>query len=354
MKAQIHAGGRGEAGGVKLAHSPEEVRKYARELLGSILVTRQTGPQGKKVNRLLIEAGAHIKKEYYISFVVDRESRCVVMMASESGGMAIEDVAAENPEAILKEYIDPAIGLADFQANRMAYALHMEQAVVPKAKTFMKYLYKLFVDKDCSLAECNPLVVTEENEVLALDAKLNFDDSTLSRHPEIVALRDITEEDQKEREAAAEGLNYVNLGGDVACMVNGAGLAMATVDIIKENGGEPANFLDVGGDSTPEKIVAAFKIMLEDDQVHGILINIFGGINKCDVIATGIVEAAALLSGGKEEFPIPVVVRLEGRNVEKGRKILEKAHIVNLFPASSMDEGAKKVIRLAKEQKEKK
>lgn len=354
MKAQIHAGGRGEAGGVKLAHSPEEVRKYAKELLGSILVTRQTGPQGKKVNRLLIEAGAHIKKEYYISFVVDRESRCVVMMASESGGMAIEDVAAENPEAILKEYIDPAIGLADFQANRMAYALHMEQAVVPKAKTFMKYLYKLFVDKDCSLAECNPLVVTEENEVLALDAKLNFDDSTLSRHPEIVALRDITEEDQKEREAAAEGLNYVNLGGDVACMVNGAGLAMATVDIIKENGGEPANFLDVGGDSTPEKIVAAFKIMLEDDQVHGILINIFGGINKCDVIATGIVEAAALLSGGKEEFPIPVVVRLEGRNVEKGRKILEEAHIVNLFPASSMDEGAKKVIRLAKEQKEKK
>ena len=354
VKAQIHAGGRGEAGGVKLAHSPEEVRKYARELLGSILVTRQTGPQGKKVNRLLIEAGAHIKKEYYISFVVDRESRCVVMMASESGGMAIEDVAAENPEAILKEYIDPAIGLADFQANRMAYALHMEQAVVPKAKTFMKYLYKLFVDKDCSLAECNPLVVTEENEVLALDAKLNFDDSTLSRHPEIVALRDITEEDQKEREAAAEGLNYVHLGGDVACMVNGAGLAMATVDIIKENGGEPANFLDVGGDSTPEKIVAAFKIMLEDDQVHGILINIFGGINKCDVIATGIVEAAALLSGGKEEFPIPVVVRLEGRNVEKGRKILEEAHIVNLFPASSMDEGAKKVIRLAKEQKEKK
>lgn len=190
--------------------------------------------------------------------------------------------------------------------------------------------------------------------MLALDAKLNFDDSTLSRHPEIVALRDITEEDQKEREAAAEGLNYVNLGGDVACMVNGAGLAMATVDIIKENGGEPANFLDVGGDSTPEKIVAAFKIMLEDDQVHGILINIFGGINKCDVIATGIVEAAALLSGGKEEFPIPVVVRLEGRNVEKGRKILEEAHIVNLFPASSMDEGAKKVIRLAKEQKEKK
>lgn len=354
VKAQIHAGGRGEAGGVKLARGLDEVRKYAKQLLGSTLVTRQTGPQGKKVNRLLIEAGCHIKKEYYLSFVVDRQAECVVMMGSESGGMSIEDVAAESPEKIIKEYIDPVIGLADFQAQRMAYALHFEKPTIKKAATFMKYLYNVFVDKDCSLAEVNPLVVTEENDVMALDAKLNFDDSTLSRHPEIVALRDITEEDQKEREAAAEGLNYVNLGGDVACMVNGAGLAMATVDIIKENGGEPANFLDVGGDSTPEKIVAAFKIMLEDDQVHGILINIFGGINKCDVIATGIVEAAALLSGGKEEFPIPVVVRLEGRNVERGREILAKADIKNLYPASSMDEGAKLAIRLAKETREKK
>ena len=351
VKAQIHAGGRGEAGGVKLARSLDEVRKYAKELLGKVLVTRQTGPQGKKVNRLLIEAGCHIKKEYYLSFVVDRQAECVVMMGSESGGMSIEDVAAENPEKIIKEYIDPVIGLADFQAQRMAYALHFEKPTIRKAATFMKYLYNVFVDKDCSLAEVNPLVVTEEGDVMALDAKLNFDDSTLSRHPEIVALRDITEEDQKEREAAAEGLNYVNLGG---CMVNGAGLAMATVDIIKENGGEPANFLDVGGDSTPEKIVAAFRIMLEDDQVDGILINIFGGINKCDVIATGIVEAAALLSGGKEEFPIPVVVRLEGRNVERGREILAKADIKNLYPASSMDEGAKLAIRLAKETREKK
>lgn len=354
VKAQIHAGGRGEAGGVKLARSLDEVRKYAKELLGKVLVTRQTGPQGKKVNRLLIEAGCHIKKEYYLSFVVDRQAECVVMMGSESGGMSIEDVAAENPEKIIKEYIDPVIGLADFQAQRMAYALHFEKPTIRKVATFMKYLYNVFVDKDCSLAEVNPLVVTEEGDVMALDAKLNFDDSTLSRHPEIVALRDITEEDQKEREAAAEGLNYVNLGGDVACMVNGAGLAMATVDIIKENGGEPANFLDVGGDSTPEKIVAAFRIMLEDDQVDGILINIFGGINKCDVIATGIVEAAALLSGGKEEFPIPVVVRLEGRNVERGREILAKADIKNLYPASSMDEGAKLAIRLAKETREKK
>ena len=348
VKAQI------QAGGVKLARSLDEVRKYAKELLGKVLVTRQTGPQGKTVNRLLIEAGCHIKKEYYLSFVVDRQAECVVMMGSESGGMSIEDVAAENPEKIIKEYIDPVIGLADFQAQRMAYALHFEKPTIRKAATFMKYLYNVFVDKDCSLAEVNPLVVTEEGDVMALDAKLNFDDSTLSRHPEIVALRDITEEDQKEREAAAEGLNYVNLGGDVACMVNGAGLAMATVDIIKENGGEPANFLDVGGDSTPEKIVAAFRIMLEDDQVDGILINIFGGINKCDVIATGIVEAAALLSGGKEEFPIPVVVRLEGRNVERGREILAKADIKNLYPASSMDEGAKLAIRLAKETREKK
>ena len=352
VKAQIHAGGRGEAGGVKLARSLDEVRKYAKELLGKVLVTRQTGPQGKTVNRLLIEAGCHIKKEYYLSFVVDRQAECVVMMGSESGGMSIEDVAAENPEKIIKEYIDPVIGLADFQAQRMAYALHFEKPTIRKAATFMKYLYNVFVDKDCSLAEVNPLVVTEEGDVMALDAKLNFDDSTLSRHPEIVALRDITEEDQKEREAAAEGLNYVNLGGDVACMVNGAGLAMATVDIIKENGGEPANFLDVGGDSTPEKIVAAFRIMLEDDQVDGILINIFGGINKCDVIAEGIVESAALLSEGKAEFPIPVIVRLEGRNVERGREILHTAHIKNLYPATSMEEGAIRVIQLVKEQEE--
>ncbi|WP_296954213.1 ADP-forming succinate--CoA ligase subunit beta [uncultured Dialister sp.] len=351
VKAQIHAGGRGEAGGVKLAHNEEEVRKYAKELLGSTLVTRQTGPKGKKVNRLLIEAGCHIKKEYYLSFVVDRQSECVVMMGSEAGGMSIEDIAAKTPEKIIREYIDPVIGLADFQARRMAFSLHFEPAVVNKAAKFMKCLYKIFVEKDCSLAETNPMVVTDEGDVMALDAKLNFDDSTLSRHPEILALRDITEEDDKEMKAAAEGLNYVNLGGDVACMVNGAGLAMATVDIIKENGGEPANFLDVGGDSTPEKIVAAFQIMLEDDQVHGILINIFGGINKCDVIATGIAQAAALLSGGKEEFPIPVVVRLEGRNVERGRQILEEANIKNLYPASDMDDGAKKVIRLVKENK---
>lgn len=332
VKAQIHAGGRGEAGGVKIAHSLDEVRQYAREILGKTLVTKQTGPKGKKVTRLLIEAGCHIKKEYYLSFLVDRQAECIVMMGSESGGMDIETVAAEHPEKILKEYIDPVIGLADFQAKRMAYGLHFEQVAVNKAAAFMKYLYQVFVGKDCSLAEVNPMVLTQENDVIALDAKLNFDDSTLARHPDIVALRDVLEEDQKEAQAAREGLNYVNLGGDVACMVNGAGLAMATVDIIKENGGDPANFLDVGGDSTPE--------------------NIFGGINKCDVIAEGIVESAALLSEGKAEFPIPVIVRLEGRNVERGREILHTAHIKNLYPATSMEEGAIRVIQLVKEQEE--
>lgn len=351
VKAQIHSGGRGEAGGVKIAHSPKEVGEYARELLGSTLVTKQTGPQGKKVSRLLIEAGCRIKKEYYLSFLVDRQSECVVMMGSEAGGMSIEDVAEKHPEKIIKEYIDPVIGLADFQALRMCYALHLDPQVVRKASTFMKYLYRVFIDKDCTLAEINPMVVTDENDVIALDAKLNFDDSTLARHPDIVTLRDVSEEDDKERKAGLEGLNYVNLGGDVACMVNGAGLAMATVDIIKENGGEPANFLDVGGDSTPEKIVSAFQIMMEDDQVHGILINIFGGINRCDVIAEGIVKAADMLSEGKAEFPIPVVVRLEGRNVERGRAILEKANVKNLYPAKDMDDGAKLVIELVEQYK---
>ena len=354
VKAQIHAGGRGKAGGVKIAKTLDEVKEYATELLGKVLVTHQTGPEGKKVNRLLIEEGSNIAKEYYLSFVNDRNTAKIVMIGSEEGGMEIEKVAAEHPEKIIKEYIDISVGLLPFQATRMAYKMNFKPEVVRKAAATMQKLYNAFIGKDCSQVEINPLVVTAEDDVICLDAKLNFDDSGLFRHPDIVELRDKTEEDPKELWAAEEGLNYVNLGGDVACMVNGAGLAMATVDIIKENGGEPANFLDVGGDSTPEKIVAAFRIMLEDDQVDGILINIFGGINKCDVIATGIVEAAALLSGGKEEFPIPVVVRLEGRNVERGREILAKADIKNLYPASSMDEGAKLAIRLAKETREKK
>lgn len=349
VKAQIHAGGRGKAGGVKLAKSVEEVETYAAELLGKTLVTKQTGPAGKKVNRLLIEEGSNIKKEYYLSFVIDRQTARVVMMGSEEGGMDIEKVAAEMPDKIIKEYIDPVIGLAPFQASRMAYAMNIPQPAIRKATNLMGCLYHAFIGKDCSLAEINPLVVTQEDDVIALDAKLNFDDSALFRHPDIEALRDETEEDPKERRAAKAGLNYVNLGGDVACMVNGAGLAMATVDIIKFYGGEPANFLDVGGDSTPEKIAEAFRIMLDGGQAKGIFVNIFGGINKCDLVAEGIVEAAKIISPDGRSLPVPVVVRLEGTNVERGREILKSTPIQNVIMAPTMEGGAEEIVRLVKE-----
>ena len=341
VKAQIHAGGRGKAGGVKIAKSLAEVKMYAEELLGKVLVTHQTGPAGKKVGRLLIEEGAKIAKEYYLGFVIDRETARVVMMGSEEGGMEIEKVAAEMPEKIIKEYIDPLTGLAPFQAKRMAFKLHFKPEAVNKAAKMMMCLYNAFVGKDCSLAEINPLVVTEDDEVVALDAKLNFDDSALFRHPEIEELRDVTEEDKKELEAAKAGLNYVNLGGDVACMVNGAGLAMATVDIIKFYGGEPANFLDVGGNSTPEKIAEAFKIMLDGGQAKGIFVNIFGGINKCDVVAEGIVEAAKEVG-----ITVPVVVRLEGTNVKRGREILTEAKVPHVIMAPTMEGGAKQIVEL--------
>ena len=349
VKAQIHAGGRGKAGGVKLAKSLAEVEQYAKEILGKTLVTKQTGPEGKKVNRLLIEEGSAIKKEYYLSFVIDRQTARVVMMGSEEGGMEIEKVAAEMPDKIFKEYIDPAVGLAPFQATRMAYALHFPQPAIRKVTKLMGCLYNAFVGKDCSLAEINPLVVTQADDVVALDAKLNFDDSALFRHPDIEELRDETEEDPKERRAAAAALNYVNLGGDVACMVNGAGLAMATVDIIKYYGGEPANFLDVGGDSTPEKIAEAFKIMLDGGQAKGIFVNIFGGINKCDLVAEGIVEAAKIISPDGKSLPVPVVVRLEGTNVERGREILRNTPIANVIMAPTMEGGAEEIVRLVKE-----
>ena len=349
VKAQIHAGGRGKAGGVKLAKSLAEVEQYAKEILGKTLVTKQTGPEGKKVNRLLIEEGSAIKKEYYLSFVIDRQTARVVMMGSEEGGMEIEKVAAEMPDKIFKEYIDPAVGLAPFQATRMAYALHFPQPAIRKVTKLMGCLYNAFVGKDCSLAEINPLVVTQADDVVALDAKLNFDDSALFRHPDIEELRDETEEDPKERRAAAAALNYVNLGGDVACMVNGAGLAMATVDIIKYYGGEPANFLDVGGDSTPEKIAEAFKIMLDGGQAKGIFVNIFGGINKCDLVAEGIVEAAKIISPDGKSLPVPVVVRLEGTNVERGREILQDTPIANVIMAPTMEGGAEEIVRLVKE-----
>ena len=349
VKAQIHAGGRGKAGGVKIAKTVAEVEQYATELLGKTLVTKQTGPAGKKVNRLLIEAGSNIKKEYYLSFVIDRQTAKVVMMGSEEGGMEIEKVAEEMPDKIIKEYIDPAIGLAPFQANRMAYAMNFPPAAIRKAEKLMLCLYKAFIGKDCSLAEINPLVVTAEDDVVALDAKLNFDDSALYRHPDIEELRDESEEDPKERRAAKAGLNYVNLGGDVACMVNGAGLAMATVDIIKYYGGEPANFLDVGGDSTPEKIAEAFNIMLEGNQAKGIFVNIFGGINKCDLVAEGIVEAAKLISKDGKSLPVPVVVRLEGTNVKRGREILQNTPIANVIMAPTMEGGAEEIVKLVKQ-----
>ena len=348
VKAQIHAGGRGKAGGVKLAHNLDEVRKYAEELLGKTLVTHQTGPEGKVVKRLLIEAGSNIKKEYYLSFVIDRQTARVVMMGSEEGGVEIEKVAAESPEKIFKEYIDPAIGLAPFQATRLAYKMNFPKEVIRKVTKLMINLYTAFVRKDCSLAEINPLVVTEENDVIALDAKLNFDDSALYRHPDIESMRDETEEDPKELHAAKLGLNYVNLGGDVACMVNGAGLAMATVDILKHFGGSPANFLDVGGDSTPEKIAEAFQIMLEGGQAKGIFVNIFGGINKCDLVAQGIVDAAKIISSDGKSLPVPVVVRLEGTNVERGREILKESPIANVIMAETMEGGAEEIVRLVK------
>lgn len=348
VKAQIHAGGRGKAGGVKLAHNLQEVRQYAEELLGKTLVTHQTGPEGKVVKRLLIEAGSNIKKEYYLSFVVDRATARVVMMGSEEGGVEIEKVAAETPEKIFKEYIDPAIGLAPFQATRLAYKMNFPKEVIRKVTKLMINLHRAFVKKDCSLAEINPLVVTEENDVIALDAKLNFDDSALYRHPDIESMRDETEEDPKELHAAKLGLNYVNLGGDVACMVNGAGLAMATVDILKHFGGSPANFLDVGGDSTPEKIAEAFQIMLEGGQAKGIFVNIFGGINKCDLVAQGIVDAAKIISPDGKSIPVPVVVRLEGTNVERGREILKESPIANVIMAETMEGGAEEIVRLVK------
>lgn len=351
VKAQIHAGGRGKAGGVKIAKTLDEVKEYATELLGKVLVTHQTGPEGKKVNRLLIEEGSNIAKEYYLSFVNDRNTAKIVMIGSEEGGMEIEKVAAEHPEKIIKEYIDISVGLLPFQATRMAYKMNFKPEVVRKAAAAMQKLYNAFIGKDCSQVEINPLVVTAEDDVICLDAKLNFDDSGLFRHPDIVELRDKTEEDPKELWAAEEGLNYVNLGGDVACMVNGAGLAMATVDILKYYGGDPANFLDVGGSSTPEKIATAFEIMLDGGQSKGIFVNIFGGINRCDVIAEGIQKAAQIIAEktGTDGIPVPVVVRLEGTNVELGRKILTDKPVKNVIMAPTMEGGAEQIVNLVKE-----
>ncbi|AZK47807.1 ADP-forming succinate--CoA ligase subunit beta [Paenibacillus lentus] len=340
VKAQIHAGGRGKAGGVKVAKNLDEVRAYAEEILGKVLVTHQTGPEGKEVKRLLVEEGCDIKKEYYVGVVVDRATGRVVLMASEEGGTEIEEVAAATPEKIFKEIVDPAIGLQPFQARRLAYAINIPNELVNKAAQFMLALYEAFVDKDCSIAEINPLVVTGDGEVMALDAKLNFDSNALFRQKDVLALRDLEEEDEKEIEASKYDLSYIALDGNIGCMVNGAGLAMATMDIIKYYGGDPANFLDVGGGATAEKVTEAFKIILSDTKVKGIFVNIFGGIMKCDVIASGIVEAAKQVGLDR-----PLVVRLEGTNVELGKDILANSGLA-IVSADSMADGAQKIVKL--------
>ncbi|NIK10773.1 ADP-forming succinate--CoA ligase subunit beta [Alkalibacillus sp. S2W] len=342
VKAQIHAGGRGKAGGVKIAKSLDDVREHANEILGSTLVTHQTGPEGKEVNRLLIEEGCDIQNEYYIGVVMDRATSSVVMMGSEEGGTEIEEVAAETPEKIFKEVIDPVTGLMPYQARRLAFNINIPEEYLGKAVKFMMSLYDVFVQKDCSVAEINPLVTTGDGEVLALDAKLNFDDNALFRQKDVVDYRDLDEEDDKEIEASKHDLSYIALDGNIGCMVNGAGLAMATMDIIKHHGGEPANFLDVGGGASAEKVTEAFKIILSDDNVKGILVNIFGGIMKCDVLAEGVVEATKQIG-----LEIPLVVRLEGTNVEQGKKILDESGL-NITSANSMADGAEKIVSLVK------
>ncbi|MDK2822350.1 MAG: succinyl-CoA synthetase beta subunit [Clostridia bacterium] len=340
VKAQIHAGGRGKAGGVKIARNVDEVRRYARELLGKVLVTQQTGPGGKEVKRLLIEEGCDIQHEYYIGIVLDRTLSRVVMMVSEEGGTEIEEVAEKTPEKIFKEVIDPAVGLLDFQARRLAYNINIPKELVPQAVKFMRGLYQVFVEKDCSIAEINPLVITGDGKVIALDAKLNFDSNALYRQKDILEYRDLDEEDPKEVEASKYDISYISLDGNIACMVNGAGLAMATMDIINYYGGNPANFLDVGGGANSKKVKEAFKIILSDKNVKGIFVNIFGGITKCDAIATGIIEATKQIG-----LTLPLVVRLKGTNVELGNKLLDQSGL-NITTADSLADGAEKIVAL--------
>ncbi|WP_102335924.1 ADP-forming succinate--CoA ligase subunit beta [Salimicrobium jeotgali] len=342
VKAQIHAGGRGNAGGVKIAKSLDDVRTYAEELLGKTLVTHQTGSEGKEVKRLLIEEGCDIKNEYYVGLVLDRNTSRVTMMASEEGGTEIEQVAEETPEKIFKEVIDPVVGLTPFQARRLAFNINIPKESLSKAVKFMLGLYDVFMKKDCSIAEINPLVTTGEGEVLALDSKLNFDDNALFRQKDIADLRDLDEEDPKEIEASKYDLSYIALDGNIGCMVNGAGLAMATMDTIKHYGGEPANFLDVGGGASKEKVTGAFKLILSDENVNGIFVNIFGGIMKCDVIAEGIVAASKEVG-----LELPLVVRLEGTNVKEGKRILDESGL-NITAADSMADGAQKIVEFVK------
>jgi succinyl-CoA synthetase beta subunit len=342
VKSQIHAGGRGKGGGVKVAKSIEEVRELAGKILGMTLVTHQTGPEGKVVKRLLIEEGAAIEKEYYAALVIDRAQQRVVLMASSEGGVNIEEVAEKTPEKIHKVAIDPKTGLKDAEAEDIARKAGIPEQLVPQARDLFKAVYKVFVELDASLVEVNPLITTKDGRVVALDAKINFDSNALFRHEDVVAMRDLDEEDPAEVEASKYDLSYIQLDGDIGCLVNGAGLAMATMDTIKLYGGSPANFLDVGGGATAEKVTEAFKIMLKNPKLKAILVNIFGGIMKCDVIAEGVVTAAKQVG-----LKVPLVVRLEGTNVDLGKKILAESGLP-IISANDMGDAAQKVVAAAR------
>ncbi len=342
VKAQIHAGGRGKGGGVKIAKSLDEVRDLTKKMLGMTLITHQTGPEGKTVHKVFIEAGCNIAKEYYVACLIDRSTSHVTMMASSEGGMDIEEVAEKNPDAIKKVDIDPVTGLGAWQARELAFAIGMQPEIVNKATKFFMGLYEAFVKCDCSIAEINPLVVTKEGDVICLDAKMNFDSNALYRHPEIMELRDLSEEEPTEIEASKYDLAFIKLDGNIGCLVNGAGLAMATLDIIKLHGASPANFLDVGGGANKEKVTNAFKIILKDPNVKGILVNIFGGIMKCDVIAEGVIAASKEVG-----LKVPLVVRLEGTNVELGKKMLAESGL-NIIPANDLTDAAKKIVAAIK------
>jgi succinyl-CoA synthetase beta subunit len=340
VKAQIHAGGRGKGGGVKLAQNQEEARKLADEIIGMTLVTHQTGPQGQPVKKVLVEQGLNIAKELYLSIISDRATAKIVIMASQAGGMDIEEVAEKTPEKIIKVPVDPLVGIRPFHCQQVAFGLELPAAAIKMFSKMLTDLYRLFVEYDCSLVEINPLVLTAEDDVIALDAKVNFDDNALFRHKDILDYRDTDEEDPLEVEASKFNLNYINLDGNVGNMVNGAGLAMATMDIIKLAGAEPANFLDVGGGADADMVENGFRIILSDDNVKGIFINIFGGILRCDVLARGVIQAAR-----KVGLNVPVVVRMRGTNVEEGRRILDESGL-NLIPAENLKEAAAKVAQL--------
>jgi succinyl-CoA synthetase beta subunit len=342
VKAQIHAGGRGKAGGVKIAKDAKDAERLANEMLGKTLVTPQTGPEGRVVRRVLVEEGLDIARELYLGMVIDRATARPVMMASSEGGVEIEVVAAEHPEKILKEYIDPAVGFQAFQARKVAFGLGLDSTLVNEATRFLSALYRAFEATDASLAEINPLVVTRDGRILALDAKMNFDDNALYRHKDIRELRDLDEEDALEVKASSYNLNYIRLDGSVGCMVNGAGLAMATMDLIQHAGGSPANFLDVGGGANEEQVRRGFEIILSDPHVRGVLVNIFGGIMRCDIVANGVVAAARTLG-----VKVPVVVRLEGTNVELGQQILRESGL-NFTVANGMKDAAEKIVSLAR------